>query len=357
MKISASLIVLFLLLSLLSSCIQEDADQCVNALDCFNGFVCVDGVCVDPNAGTGDKDSIQSDSDSAVAPDSDADQSVSDGQTDDQDDIVTDTDVVQADPDQTVSDDEADEVPDPDTAVDCEPGYHLEAEGDDENGDGQRGCVKNVTCITEPCNGGACTELEFTVSCKCTTGYAGRWCTDCDTNYLKSTVDSKCKPDCAIGTYNCTGTKECKVDPAKNEAGCGCKEFFLGTDCTLCDASHFCSNHGSCSAATGSAVCTCDAAWSGNATCSACGQGYIVDGGNCIKGCDYYCEATVGSVIDGYFVSATSYGTCQIISGNATCVCDAGWENPTLYGVIMGIIIPVCSQCDTDNPPVGGCPE
>ena len=100
MKISASLIVLFLLFSLLSSCIQEEADQCVNALDCFNGFVCVDGMCVDPNAGTGDKDSVQSDSDSAVTPDSDADQTVSDGQTDDQDDAMTDTDIVQADPDQ-----------------------------------------------------------------------------------------------------------------------------------------------------------------------------------------------------------------------------------------------------------------
>lgn len=352
MKISASLIVLFLLFSLLSSCIQEDADQCVNALDCFNGFVCVDGMCVDPNAGTGDKDSVQSDSDSAVTTDSDADQTVSDNQND----TAPDADGVQTDPDQIV-DEEADEVPDPDTVVDCEPGFHFEAEGDDEDGDGKRGCVKNVTCIKEPCNGGVCTELEYTVSCKCTTGYAGRWCTDCDTNYLKSTVDSKCKPDCTIGTYNCTGTKECKVDPAKNEAGCGCKEFFLGTDCTLCDAAHFCSNHGSCSAATGSAVCTCDAAWSGNANCSACGQGYIVDGANCIQGCKYYCGASAGQMIDSALVTATSHGTCQIVSGSAKCICEAGWKDPALKGIIGIYIIPECSECDTANPPVGGCPE
>ena len=335
----------------------------MNALDCFNGFVCVDGMCVDPNAGTGDKDSVQSDSDSAVTPDSDADQTVSDGQTDDQDDTVTDTDIVQADPDQIADDDEVDEVPDPDTVVDCEPGYHMEAEGDDENGDGQRGCVKNVTCIKEPCNGGVCTELEYTVSCKCTTGYAGRWCTDCDTNYLKSTVDNKCKPDCTIGTYNCTGTKECKADPAKNEAGCGCKEFFLGTDCTLCDAAHFCSSHGSCSAATGSAVCTCDAAWSGNANCSACGQGYLVDGANCVEGCTDYCGATAGSSYDiggtTYLVTATSYGSCQLSGGNATCVCADHWKTESTFvlPVPFPIIKPACSDCDTANPPVGGCPE
>ncbi|HNW83785.1 MAG TPA: hypothetical protein PKG52_12935, partial [bacterium] len=252
---------------------------------------------------------------------------------------------------------DADENADVDNAVECDPGYHMEAEGDDENGDGIRGCVKNVTCITEPCNGGTCTELEFTVTCKCITGYAGRWCTDCDTGYLKSTVDDKCKADCTTGSYGCTGSKECVVDPVKNEAGCVCAEFFSGTECTTCDAAHFCNNHGTCAASGANAVCTCYDSWAGDASCSKCAAGYISYEGNCVEGCAYYCEATAGSFIGSSMVTATSYGTCQIVSGTATCVCDAGWENPTLYGNIGGFIIPVCSQCDTDNPPVGGCPE
>lgn len=350
MKFLNSFAVLYLLCLLMVSCIQEEADECVNALDCFNGFVCVDGMCVDPNAHI-DEDLVENDT---IPFDNDT----ADVETDD--DPLFDLDNNDNDTDQTTSDDEIDEVPDPDTAIECDPGSHFEAEGDDEDGDGERGCVKNVTCISEPCNGGACTELEFTVSCKCTAGYAGRWCTDCDTGYLKSTVDEKCKPDCDHGTYSCTGTKECGVDTVKNEAGCVCKEFFSGTDCTLCDTAHFCSSHGTCSASTGSAVCTCDAAWSGNANCSTCGQGYIVDGANCIEGCTDYCGATVGTMfnIGGTMsmVNATSYGDCQIKSGEATCVCDAGWETTSTI-VFPPIIKPACSDCDTDNPPVGGCPE
>ncbi|HNW83586.1 MAG TPA: hypothetical protein PKG52_11925, partial [bacterium] len=242
-----SVIVLSLICLTIASCIQEDADECVNALDCVNGFICLDGVCVDPNSSTGDSDKTLVDNDTAVLLDNDI------ADTENDDDQLFDFDNNENDMDQTtIPDDEVDEVPDPDTVVECEPGYHLEAEGDDENGDGNRGCVKNVTCISEPCNGGQCTELEFTVTCKCTTGY------------LKSTVDDKCKPDCDNGTYNCTGSKVCGVDPVKNEAGCLCAQYYSGTDCTICDATHFCSSHGTCSAPSGAPICSCTGNWTGN---------------------------------------------------------------------------------------------
>ncbi|HOB72603.1 MAG TPA: hypothetical protein PKM18_12540, partial [bacterium] len=173
-------------------------------------------------------------------------------------------------------------------------------------------------------------------------------------------VDQKCKLDCDHGTYNCTGTKVCGVDPVKNEAGCVCKEYFSGTDCLSCDAAHFCSSHVTCAASGENAVCTCNEAWTGNASCSACTTGYLVDGANCIPGCTDYCGKSAGSLVDiggsTYMVNATSYGDCQIISGNATCVCDAGWKTTSTI-IFPPIIKPACSDCDTSNPPVGGCPE
>lgn len=351
MKFLNSLMVLYLFCLFLSSCIQEDPDECVNALDCFNGWICVDGMCVDPEGSADDKDSIKDDNDHSTDGQNDSDISIDldqiqDG-TNDSDDIFNDTDALFSDEDDS---EKIDETPDVDTFVDCEPGYHLEAEDDDEDGDGKRGCVKNVTCITEPCNGGQCTELEFTVTCKCTTGYAGRWCTDCDTGYLKSTVDSKCKADCDHGTYNCTGSKVCGIDPVKNEAGCVCAEYYSGTDCTVCDAVHFCNAHGTCSAPSGAPICSCTGNWTGN-DCSQCLEGYIPIGGNCAEACDASCGQPGG------FINQESHGECVYTSGTGVCQCDAGWKDPIVIFIPM---VPECSECNKSSPPpeyaTNGCP-
>jgi len=182
----------------------------------------------------------------------------------------------------------------------------------------------------------------MTVTCKCLTGYAGRWCTDCDTGYLKSIVDQKCKPDCDNGTYNCTGSKVCGIDPVKNEAGCVCAEYYSGTDCAICDATHFCSSHGTCSAPSGAPICSCTGNWTGN-DCSQCLEGYIFQGGNCIQNCN----STCGNIL--------SNGSCQFTGSKMECVCDSGWTSPP--PMFITPITPECSVCDTANPPVGGCPE
>ncbi|MBP7433120.1 hypothetical protein KA996_06205 [bacterium] len=385
------LLIIFLLFQLyFVSCIQEESAECITAVDCPDGFLCIDGFCNPPESSTdnSNKDDSSEVPDNAV-PDN--------GLTGNDSNIVPDdSEKNDGSPDSNfVPDDDGSETPDEgpvctedtcsgfgtcemvdgkpkctcdefhkgDDCSECVPGYHMEVLDDDENGDGKFSCVKNVACTPDPCNGGQCTDKDMTVTCKCTTGYTGRWCTDCDTGYLKSIVDQKCKPDCDHGTYNCTGTKVCGVDPVKNEAGCVCKEYFSGTDCLSCDAAHFCSSHGTCAASGETAVCTCNEAWAGNADCSTCGQGYLQDGANCVEGCTDYCGATIGSSYDiggtSYLVTATSYGSCQLSGGNATCVCSDHWKTESTFvlPIPLPIIKPACSDCDTANPPVGGCPE
>lgn len=312
------------------SCIQEEEYECVNAFDCPEGFFCVDRVC--------------------VPPESIADENSTNDSSEIKDDVKPDDTSTEADPEDSDDIDngngnaieDADEVPD--ESVACDPGYHMEIDGDDENDDGEYSCVKNVACNPDPCNGGQCADKGLTATCKCLTGYAGRWCTDCDEGYLKSTVDEKCKPDCAHHDYGCTGAKECKVDPVKNEAGCICAEHYSGIDCTICDGAHFCNNHGMCSAPGGAPICSCSSNWTGN-NCFQCADGYIFQ--MSISDCIKNCTTTCGNLF--------SNGNCQFTGTKMDCVCDPGWTSPP--AIFITSITPECSVCDTANPPAGGCPE
>ncbi len=351
------LLILLVLFFTVTSCIQEEAG-CVNITDCPAGHTCEDGVCVPSESWDG----TSSHNDSSTMPDTSSGNDsalVNDGNTEDNGTTDEDSNLPPQDEDNAGTDSQNnDEAPDevPDDITDCDPGWHLEDEGDDENGSGTRDCAENVICNDYPCHqNGKCEETEWSATCDCYEGYDGRWCDECAAGYLLSTVDSKCKADCTTGNYGCTGSKECEVDPTTNEAGCACKENYSGTDCTICDPSVFCNSHGSCSAVTGSPVCTCDEAWSGDATCTSCGDGYLQDGTNCIEGCTNYCGYSMGIVTDG-LVLADSNGSCQIVSGSAECVCDAGWKTIITYN-LGGQIKPPCSDCDEDNPPTGGCPE
>ena len=215
MKVMKMVIALAGFLFIFTACIQEEKDECITAFDCPDGFFCIDGFCI-PSESSADEDSTLK-NDDAEKPDGSKDDGT---QTKDDDDETEDSDNPEKD-DFSVPDSDTeqngvckedtcsgfgtceevdgkakctcDEFHKGDDCSDCIPGYHMEAADDDENGDGKFSCVKNVACIPDPCNGGQCTDKDMTVTCKCLTGYTGRWCTDCDTGYLKSTVDQKCK--------------------------------------------------------------------------------------------------------------------------------------------------------------------
>ena len=329
-------LLIILALFFINACITDEGG-CVNFTDCPEGYICEDGACIPPES----LDDTVSQNDDSVTDNVTAsdDATVNDENAVDQND---DNDIFSQDDDNISQDETPDETPD--ESAECPPGWHFEEEGDDENDDGKYTCVQNVACSSEPCNGGQCTDKGMTATCVCLTGYAGRWCADCDEGYLKSTVDGKCKPDCENHDYECTGAEECGVDPTTNEAGCVCAQHYFGTDCTMCDGIHFCNSHGTCSAPSGAPICSCTDNWTGN-DCSQCSiaDGYIIQEGNCIKNCNSTC---------GQFLPP-SYGDCQFTGTKMECVCDSGWKNPFL----ISFITPECSECDTANPPSGGRPE
>lgn len=331
---------LIVLVLLINSCITEDGG-CVNFTDCPEGYFCEDGVCVpsesrDEKVSQNDNNVVDNVVDNVVVDD---DTTVNDENAVDQNE---DNDIFSQDDDKVSQDEDPDE--NPDESTECPPGWHFEEEGDDENGDGKYTCVQNVACSSEPCNGGQCTDKGMTATCVCLTGYAGRWCEDCDEGYLKSTVDGKCKPDCENHDYGCTGSKACDIDPSTNEAGCVCAQHYFGADCTMCDGAHFCSNRGTCSAPSGAPICSCTGNWTGN-DCSQCSiaDGYIIQEGNCIKNCNVTC----GNLL--------SNGSCEFTGTKMECVCESGWLSPPAF--LITALTPECSVCDTDNPPAGGCPE
>lgn len=371
MKVMKMVIALAGFLFIFTACIQEEKDECITAFDCPAGFFCIDGFCI-PSESSADEDSALK-NDDAEKPDGSKDDGT---QTKDDDDETKDSDSEKDDSSLPDIDTEqngvckedtcngfgtceevdgkakctCDEFHKGDDCSDCIPGYHMEAADDDENGDGKFSCVKNVACIPDPCNGGQCTDKDMTVTCKCLTGYAGRWCTDCDTGYLKSTVDQKCKPDCATGSYSCTGNKTCGINAVTNEAECVCAQYYSGTDCSICDATHFCSSHGTCSAPSGAPICSCTGNWTGN-NCSQCLDGYVPYNGNCAKNCDPSCGQSES------LFNQASHGSCDLSIGDGKCKCDPGWKNPIIMVIPM---VPECSECNKSSPPpeysTNGCP-
>jgi hypothetical protein len=318
------LILQLIFLFFITACITEDGDMCINALDCEPGYNCIMGECV-PG------ENIVNDNDQNHNPTVDNDQNVN------------------QDKDSTI-------IPDDET-------------GDDEVGDDEAiddGNIKNdedvtetVVCKPDSCSGnGDCSVVSDAIICDCSEEYKGDICSECSAGYLKSKTDDKCKPDCTTGKITCLEHMICKVNVTTNEAGCDCKDGYFGTNCSQCDANHFCSSKGTCWVSSNVATCDCNTGYGGT-NCAGCADSYLEHNGGCIEGCKNYCGSNMGTItIDGtlYFIVAKSRGKCEIVQNKATCVCDQGWKSSLEY-TIPGQIKPPCSDCDADDPPPEGCPE
>lgn len=122
----------------------------------------------------------------------------------------------------------------------CDPGYTTtdcsacDLDYQDNDGDG----VCELACDTSSCSGnGTCDDSSGTTVCTCDTGYTSSDCADCDTGFQDDDADGTCEPQCAV------------------------------------DA---CAPHGTCSTATGTAVCTCDAPYTGD-DCTLCAPAALLD--------------------------------------------------------------------------------
>lgn len=348
MRISALFSILFLCFALISCGDDEEETTCATAMDCPDGFTCINSVCQPQSGDNGTSDGDNSGNTGL---------SVDDETSDSDSDAAEVPDEVQGCPNAcsgfgkcdfetktcTCTQNHAGE----DCSV-CADGYHEESEDPelDEDGDPNvRSCVYNVTCNPNPCNGGKCTEQGNTVKCTCSNHAAGTFCDACEEGYLKSANTGECKPDCEHGV-TCTAPQKCGIDYTSNEAACQdpCDNpHYSGDDCKSCDVNYFCSGHGTaCIVEGGTEKCTCESGYMGakceNKSCTET---------QCFK------EWTCIVPIIEYEYSEP--GHCNI----STCQCDPGWRTATAgenSSVVCGPNLEMrnnvlCSICDIDNPP------
>jgi len=205
------------------------------------------------------------------------------------------------------------------------------------------------------CSGhGTCSEATGTALCGCTTGYAGTTCSGCAVGYQDGNTDDTCAPDCATsGLGTCSNHGTCSE--ATGTATCSCAVEYNGTACDSCAAGYqdgntdgtcapncatsglgTCSDHGTCSDSSGTARCTCTTAYAGDA-CGSCADGY--QDGNTDGTCMPTCTASgLGN--------CSGHGTCSEASGTATCTCDAAYT---------GAACNACAQGYQDNDSNGTC--
>lgn len=351
------LVLVLMFLLVFAACSSDEDDACVTAFDCPNGFLCIDSVCRAPSAET-ENDPSETDGDLDDTSDLPEQNDAPEGELPDDSVLPSENDVDAEVPDDVISCPNAcsgfgdcdfttgkctcKENRNGEDCSECKEGYHLEAEGDDEDGNPDiRSCVVNLTCNPNPCNNSGCREEGDTVKCTCSTSThsAGRWCEGCAEGYLKSNSDGKCKPDCTNMT--CTAPKVCGIDYTTNEAGCNqCDEYYSGADCKSCDVAHFCGEHAvSCVVENGTEKCGCE-------------DGFVSNNNVCVKECnakrcfkEYSCSNLLGS-------TTTIAGHCNF----STCECEQGWlTNGLGESVVCSLSdIPnnvMCTVCDVDNPP------
>ncbi len=212
-------------------------------------------------------------------------------------------------------------------------------------------CEESCTISTLSCNEhGSCNDTSGTPECACEAGYAGNNCELCASGYQDNDRDGLCSWDCTMADLTCSDRGSCS--DTSGTAICVCDEGYDGQDCELCDDGYVrnpvdescnpgcellslaCSNHGYCNDADGFAECICDEGYVGDA-CDGCNDGYIPqDDGSCLPGC------AVANL------DCNNHGVCDDNSGVVACVCDKAY---------VGTYCDQCAAGFQDNDGDGEC--
>ncbi|MDP1915491.1 MAG: hypothetical protein Q8L14_04535 [Myxococcales bacterium] len=201
--------------------------------------------------------------------------------------------------------------------------------------DNDRNGVCEATCaMTTTCNNGTCSDSSGRATCVCTGGFMGAACNACNAGLQDNDGDGVCRPQCTTTQCGTRGT----CSDATGTALCTCSGGYTGLTCSTCApglqdndtngtctpacAANQCGANGTCSDSTGTAVCTCAMGYAG-ADCRACGAGLQDNdaNGSCLPSCQ------------GAMLTCTGGAICTDVSGTASCSCPAGYTGPT------------CTQC------------
>jgi Notch-like protein len=198
------------------------------------------------------------------------------------------------------------------------------------------------SCPADVCSGhGTCTYQKTYPTCACAAGYEGMVCSSCATGYHRASDDT-CVADEACAETTCANGGSCTV--ASGVAVCSCATGFAGARCDTCapgfhseqaESGTSCVHDESCLPSTCSGGGTC-AVVSGVVSC-ACAEGRT----------GTWCEKFTGSCEASNPCSA--HGTCNDSSGAVQCECALGFGGATCDTCYAGYSATEDGQCVRDE--------
>lgn len=228
----------------------------------------------------------------------------------------------------------------------------------DENGTCELACANNT------CNGhGTCNDSAGEVQCTCAAAYTGARCTECAAGYQDADENGSCLRACAEDTCNDHG--ECSH--ATGTVVCSCEGGYTGTFCDDCPMGEqdnddngtcspaceedSCGENGDCDDDDGSLACDCYEGYDG-AACDQCDEGFQDKdtNGSCLPACAED--------------SCPEHADCDDDDGSLGCTCQEGYEGESCDQCAdgyeddgMGVCEPVeedpCVEAEFEGPPVG----
>ena len=207
------------------------------------------------------------------------------------------------------------------TCDECAPGF--------QDNDGNTLCSPDCASAALSCPSiQHCDDSTGIALCSCEDGYDGDDCLGCAVNYQDNDSNGSCEPACSHAELGCSDHGSCS--DASGQVSCNCDPGYQGDNCNLCaqtfqdndndgectaDCSHTSvdCNNGSCSAASGAIVCSCESEYTGP-QCDECNSGYQDNDNN------QTCLATCATVA----YTCSNKGSCSDASGEARCICDEG---------------------------------
>ncbi len=200
-------------------------------------------------------------------------------------------------------------------------------EGGFQDNDNDGSC--EAECDDNTCSGnGTCDDASGTPVCTCNPNYVGDDCASCDTNFQDNDTNGTCEDACAVDT--CSGHGICSDTSGATD--CTCDLGYIGDDCSICDLgfqdnntdgtceaecdNDTCSGNGICDDVTGTPTCTCNPEYA-LPDCASCAFGFQDNDtdGICTPACD---ANTCGG-----------HGICDDNTGVSICTCDPGYAPPS----------------------------